>query len=210
MELSRIKARLESLQELGELVGALRSMAASRARDAQEALTGTRNYRAVVERAIAEVLPLVRPDGQGGDLNGTQDRHLLVVTSENGFVGGFNTRIIDHALGLKETDETLVIIGQRGQAVAAEEGISGARSLSMTSRIQGVTPLARRIVRTLGQSASARIVFARQQKGAGFDVSSKRILPLGQVATDADRAPPVLHLPPARLMADLAREYLFA
>jgi hypothetical protein len=37
-QLSRIEARLESLGELGDLVGALRSMAASRVREAQEAL----------------------------------------------------------------------------------------------------------------------------------------------------------------------------
>ena len=54
-EQSRIKARLESLGELGELVNVLRSVAASRAREAQQAFEGTRAYKGVVERAIAEV-----------------------------------------------------------------------------------------------------------------------------------------------------------
>ena len=57
-QLSRIEARLESLGELGDLVAALRSMAASRVREAQEAQGGTRAFRAVIDRAIGEISPL--------------------------------------------------------------------------------------------------------------------------------------------------------
>ncbi|MEN8741111.1 MAG: hypothetical protein ABF308_15210, partial [Phaeobacter gallaeciensis] len=58
VELARIEARLESLGQLGVLVTAMRSMAAVRAREAQEALIGTQAFCATVDRAIASLSQL--------------------------------------------------------------------------------------------------------------------------------------------------------
>lgn len=209
-ELSRIKARLESLSELGELVGALRSMAASRAREALEAFGGTRGYRDVVERAIAEVSLLV-PEGSDTFLrSGNERRILLVVTSENGFVGVFNSRLLDRAMELREPDEELVIVGRRGQIMAAERGIRDAVCFPMTARVPGITTLARRIAARLSDTGSARIVFARHQPGAAFDVDTSVVLPLPDMSARRGRAEPVIHLPPGELLSRLASEYLFA
>lgn len=210
MELSQITARLESLQELGDLVGALRSMAASRAQDAQEALDGTRAYKQVVERAISEIEPLVR--GCTGDVAGEKEagQSLLVIASENGFVGGFNTRLIDYALGLRARDEQLLIVGRRGQVVASEKGIAELTGFPMTTRIEGVTALARRIAKALSNCASVRIVFACRKTGALFDLAEKQVVPLAKLPQSELRTPPVTRVPPQKLLAGLTDEYLFA
>ena len=209
-ELSRIKARLESLGELGELVGALRSMAASRAREAQEAFAGTQAYKKVVERAIAEV-SMLHPDGAEGALrNGAAGRVLLVITSENGFVGMFNTQLIDHALELRTPGERLVIVGRRGQLAAAERGVGDVTAFPMTSRVQGVTALARRIAARFSGVAAARIVFARHRQGAAFDLAAIPVLPFGARSAGPGQTEPVVHLPPGDLLASLASEHLFA
>jgi len=208
-ELARIQTRLASLEELDGLVGALRSMAAARAREAQEAFPGTRAYAAIVARAIAEVMPMA-----GGPIlaGGAGGRVLLVVTSENGFVGGFNSRLIEHAAGLLQAGEALVVVGRRGQVAAVERNLSPDLCLAMTSRMTGVSALARRIAARLSETRGVRLVFAGYRPGAAFEIESRQVLPLeegaGQAAGAA--APPLLHLPPEALLAELSGEYLFA
>ncbi|MCH5376786.1 MAG: F0F1 ATP synthase subunit gamma [Planctomycetes bacterium] len=210
MELSQIKARLESLQGLGELVRALRSMAASRTQEAQEALTGTRAYRQVVERAISEISPLVQGHVADAIPDAAVARNLLIITSEHGFVGGFNSRLIEYARGLLKPDEQPVIVGRRGQIVASEMGVTDAVGFSMTTRIPGVTALARRIARKLSSSASVRIVFARRQTGASFEMDVKAVVPLVVFPQCNGRSRPVIHVAPEKLLSRLTDEYLFA
>lgn len=208
-DLARIEARLESLRELSELVGALRSMAASRAREAQEALTGTRAYSEIIERAIADVAPGAphreadRPDDAS---------ILLVIASENGFVGGFNTRMIEQAQTCRNADERLILVGRRGAVTASENGLSVERSFAMTARVRGVTALARRITGCLSEVRAARIAFARRGSGASYDPIVRRVLPLGRPSAPATgpMPSPLTHLHPPTLMAALSREYLFA
>lgn len=213
-QLSRIEARLESLKELDDLVGALRSMAASRSREAQDAFEGTRAYCAIIERTIAEIAPLVEADDRPA--SGRQpagERILLLITSENGFVGAFNNRLVKHALAVRETGETLIVVGRRGQMVADELGVVPDLCLPMTSHVRGITPLAQRIAGRLSNVGTARIVFARYRIGATFDVETRQVLPLeanGLASTGAAASPPLHHLPPAKLIADLGIEYLFA
>ena len=209
-QLSRIEARLESLQELISLVGALRSMAASRSREAQDAFEGTRAYCAMIERTIAEIAPLA-PGGAGVRQSG--ERILVLITSENGFVGGFNNRLAEHALAAREDGEVLIVVGRRGQIVLGEHGVAPDLPFPMTSHVPGITPLAQRIGARLSDVASARIVFARYRSGAAFDVETRQVLPLSAAdpaAAALPASPPLHHLPPDRLLSELGMEYLFA
>jgi len=218
-QLARIEAHLHSLQELGELVGALRSMAAARAREAQEAFEGTRAYSSIVGRAIAGIAPLLVQDGPAGgraagpdSADGPAPRDALVlVTSENGFVGGFNTALVERSAALRRTDERLVVAGRRGQIAAAERGIAPDHAFAMTSRVKGVTALARGIAERIAGARRVRLVYACYRPGGAFEVTERQVLPL-DAADFAAPAPdrPLHHLPPGALMSELAEEHLFA
>lgn len=206
-QLARIEARLESLSELGELVGALRSMAASRVREAQEALDGTRAFRGIVERAITEIAPLAsapEPTGAGGA------RVLVLVASQNGFVGGFNERLVDEVLSVRDPNETLIVVGRRGETALSGRDIAPDRVFSMTSRAAGVTRLARQIAAQLSDVDTARIVHARHAGGADYAPTIRQVLPLAPDVAVPVGPPPLHHLPPDRLLAALSSEYLFA
>ncbi len=210
-DLSRIKSRLESLSELDELVGALRSISASRAREAQAAFEGTRAYRNVVTRAMAEVAPLLPDAAEASDRNKESGEScLLLIASENGFVGLFNSRLVERALDVRDPREHLVIVGRRGQITAAENGVADADTFPMTSRISGVTALARRIAKRLAGMSSARIVHAAQKPGANFEVQVRTVLHVPKIPASESASPPILHIPPKELLSHLADEYLFA
>ena len=61
--LAKVKERLNSLTELHDLVGALRSMTATQAKEAQQAFSGTESYARVIEHAIAAAAQLAGPAG---------------------------------------------------------------------------------------------------------------------------------------------------
>ena len=206
-EIARIEAQLESLGQLGELVTALRSMAASRARQTQAALGGTRAFRATVYRAISSLPELDRC--LPADDNGTPV--LVAITSENGFVGGFNTRIMERVRDLRNAKETLVLIGRRGQILAGEMNLSVDHAIHMTSRPDGVTQLARRIAARLAGVTRARIIFARHGQNGAFHVRARDVLPIRPASGgDTLAETPLHHLPTAELLDQLASEYLFA
>jgi F-type H+-transporting ATPase subunit gamma len=207
VELARIEAHLESLGQLGELVGALRSMAASRAREAQEALVGTRAYCDIIDRAVAG-LGSDHPEKTPHDR--VERRALLVITSENGFVGGFNTRLMDAALRARAAGDTLAIIGRRGQILAAERHIGADVTFAMTSRAAGITQLSRRIAARLTDFSHVRILFAASRPGAAFDLRTVQALPLPQREPDDTGYPPLTHVGPATLRDRFASEHLFA
>lgn len=207
-DLARLEEQLENLKELRELVGALRSMAASRSREAHEAFAGTRAYRAIVERAIFD-LETVEP---GTPPVRNHDGVMLVITSENGFVGNFNNRIVTQALEAKTAEEKLIIVGKRGQIVARERNVSPNSVYPMSSRIEGITRLAQQIGERLISVPKVRIVFAEYKSGASFDVINRPVLPLISARpNDRDKPfPPLHHLPVESLAESLSSEYLFA
>ena len=53
-QLPRLQARISNLNELRDLIGALRALAASHVKEADAALTGIRRYVEVVEDAIGK------------------------------------------------------------------------------------------------------------------------------------------------------------
>lgn len=207
-DLSRIEARLESIAELSELVGALRSMAASRAREAQEATQGTKHYAAIVERAIRDIAPL---DGAAAPAEAAAPV-LLVIGSENGFVGGFNARLLERALAERRPGERLFIVGRRLQIAATEGAVDPDDTVAMSSRRDGVTPLARRVAKRIAGANSVRLVSARWETGANHRIEVRQILPLDLPRWHRARPldAPLHHLPGGELLDGLAQEYLLA
>jgi F-type H+-transporting ATPase subunit gamma len=211
--LPRLQARITSLEDLREIIRALRATAASHVQEAHGALPGIREYVEVVRAAIvrgAVLLPRSAPDAA---VAGEADGVMLVLCSEHGFVGAFNERLLDLAAARRRPGQRLVVVGTRGAAVAEERGLEHVRSLAMATHAGGVLGVTRAVARLLAGVASADIVFASYRPGGSFEAATRRILPLDPalLAGDAQVAnPPLHHLPPERLLEQLAEEYLFA
>jgi F-type H+-transporting ATPase subunit gamma len=209
--LPRLQARLANLRDLRDLFRALRAMAASHVQQAQGALTGIRKYVGVVETAIAEGA-LLLPGVDAREPSVASGSVLVVACSEHGFVGGFNDRLLERAMEVREAGQDLAVIGQRGAALAAENGLDVARSFPMATHVGGVVAITRRVADYLAAVSSASIVYGSYRKGGQFEVEARRILPLDPklLAGSARGGPPLHHLPAETLLQRLANEYLFA
>lgn len=109
--LAEIQAHIGGMGELRDIVGAMRSLAGMRVREAQHALPGIGRYAEAMAAAIGGALLLMpqtppeRATRQGGR------RALVLFTAEQGFVGGFNERLAEAANAALEPRDALFVLG---------------------------------------------------------------------------------------------------
>lgn len=209
--LARLKARISSLEELRDLVRAMRALAATHVQEALVALPGIRQYVEVVEDAIAAAATLAPSAERAETAAGAGGNVLIVVCSEHGFTGAFNDAMLDHAEAELDGGRQLAIIGRRGAMLAQERGLEVAWNFPMATHVGGVAAVTRRAADHLSAVSRARIVFGSYRRGRTFEVQAQSILPLDPaLLLRSDRhAPPLHHIEPDLLLERLAGEYLF-
>lgn len=218
--LNDVTTHLDTTRELGLVVTAMRGIAAARSREAQQHLPGIRAYADVIGTAIGEALALVdaaaRPDGSPT----RAQRHLrIVLCAEQGFAGSFSERVLALALESHEPSSDIVfLVGERGLTLAAEQAMVPAWSASMAVHPDAMPSLAGSIADALyaqlDDAVATRVTLVHGLPGGpeAQPVVSRLLLPFdySRFPVASHPQPPRITLPPARLMANLAEEYLYA
>lgn len=216
MRLAEIEAHIGGMSELRDIVGAMRSLAAMRVQEAEQALRGIRRYAEMMLAAIGAGLLLV-PGPAAETRPERRRRALILCMSELGFVGEFNTRLADAAKAAIEPEDQLFILGGRGTELAIEHGLQIAWSAPIATRPRGapetVHVLADELYRRIAQSGISRVeaMFGRNSGGVPA-VQRQLLLPL-DLAADAAiqrRQPPLHNLVPRVLLEKLTAEYVSA
>ncbi|WP_225031547.1 MULTISPECIES: F0F1 ATP synthase subunit gamma [Paraburkholderia] len=218
-KLSEIDSRIAAAHQLDAVIGAMRGMAAAREREAQERLAGIRSVAVTVGEAIAMVLAAA-PAQSAREPGPRPERAqiLIVLCTEQGFVGGFNERLWERVEDfLSHTQAELFIVGTRGMLLADERGMSCVWSAPMASHANDVA-------RTAGAISDA--VFARfgdhavsavwlmhavPVSAAHDNIVTRRLVPFDfeRFKLASTRPPPVLTLPFDRLLTGLAERYVY-
>lgn len=218
-DLVHLQARLASIGELLEIVGAMRSMAAARLQQAQVALDPIHRYRQVVADAIASVLPLLAERTLEPAAAPSERRWLVVFCSQHGFAGPFNERLLDAAQAqLEEAGGRLCVVGARGALRAEERRLALPWSQPMATQAGGVLETARQLEAGLYRRlesegpAPVEVLFASPVPGGELGLHRLPLLPLDPAAfaTRPRRVVPLRNLPAARLAEKLIGEYVLA
>ena len=101
--LKDLRVRIASVQSTKKITSAMKMVAASKLRRAQEAAEAARPYSERMERMLSNLAGSMSGAGGPPMLAGTgkQDVHLVVVmTANRGLCGGFNSNIVRNARGL--------------------------------------------------------------------------------------------------------------
>ncbi|MGE0745645.1 MAG: FoF1 ATP synthase subunit gamma [Rhodospirillales bacterium] len=215
--LSEIESHIATIGELRDVVGAIRSLAGMRMQEAQRALPSIRRYAETVAASVAAAMRLRSDDAAPSRAAAGLRRAVIVCTSEHGFVGGFNERLVSAASAELRHDDFLFIVGTRGAALFAAAGRPGDATWAMATRLPNTTGLADRVVRTLydhisrGEIGRVDVIHARPSAGAASVVVSRSLLPLdpASVAAQEGGEAPVHYLSAAALLEALVGEYLF-
>ena len=123
--LKELKTRISSVKSTQKITSAMKMVAASRLKRAQEAAEAARPYAERMERMISSILENTGTTEGGSKLlagTGAEDTHLIVVvTSDRGLCGGFNSSISREARNrirdLQVAGKTvkLLCVGRKGR-----------------------------------------------------------------------------------------------
>jgi F-type H+-transporting ATPase subunit gamma len=214
--LAEIETRTSSIVALRDIVGAMRSLASLRMREAKRALPAVRRYAEMIKDAVAETLSLL-PEASTSPMPSRRGRQALVLcTGEHGFVGAFNHRIVATLDGCHEPDDMLFVLGSRGAAVCREAGRAIAWFHPMATSAEGVAEIVRRLTEELyrgavsGTIAAAAVVFTRHGSQGELVIAQQGLFPISRAtfATKPPRQSPLHHLSAARLFEELIADYV--
>jgi len=215
-----LAAQIGSLDELLEIVSALRAMAAVQMQQSQRSLDAVRDYIGIIRRALADAASLVPEDGDGARADLARRPGLVVFCSEHGFCGSFNEPLVNAANEARRSEPNLrlIFVGARGAQRASECGLGSELTLPMATHSGGVTAAARRVAAELYRRFVAReltsidVIFTRQTTGARISHERVKLLPFQAPEIDKKPtgAPPLVNLKPRRLLEELGAEYMFA
>lgn len=146
--LKDLKNRISSVKSTQKITKAMKMVAASKLRRAQEAAEAARPYAERMESVLADLGSSMKDTPGSSPLligTGKDDVHLVIVaTSERGLCGGFNTNIvkaarahIDELIAAGKTVKILCV-GKKGHAVLRRElndRIIGVKDLSAVKRL---------------------------------------------------------------------------
>jgi F-type H+-transporting ATPase subunit gamma len=214
--LADISARIEGVRQLGAVVNAMRGIAASRVQQVRGQLVAVDHYAATIAAAIGRAVALESPVPPHAMPQSSRPA-IVLFCAEQGFAGAFSERVLN-AAGTDLATAELFLIGTRGNAAAAERGVVADWKCAMASHSAGIPKLADRIADALYARVAAGaidrldVVFAKGQKGGVFDVERVALFPLDMTQFPAlvDANAPLLNLPPAVLLNELAADYLHA
>jgi F-type H+-transporting ATPase subunit gamma len=208
--LSDIRARMGAAQQLETVITAMRGVASARTREAQERLAGVRAYANLLGDAISSALAL--PQDSAPSSASHMRPLVLAFCAEQGFAGAFSERILDEAR--RHSGASLYLIGNRGLALASEQGLAVDWSAPMISHVEEAPELADRIAEALYERLSdnraTHVVLVHSAPETGL--TERPLLPLDYARFPPRRqlVPPLVTLAPQRLLASLAQEYVFA
>ncbi|MBI1179273.1 MAG: ATPase [Alphaproteobacteria bacterium] len=214
--LAEIESHIGSMQELLEIVGAMRSLAGMRVQEAQRSLPGVRRYAESLAAGIADTLLL--DQGAAASRGVAGPGAVVLCTSEHGFVGGFNEHLVDAVGEWLGPRDLLFVLGGRGAALAEERGRKPRLAVPMATRCAAATETVQRLTEELyrliarGSIAGLAVVFARYRQGSQSAVERRSLLPIDVAAPGAgmSRQPPLHNLSAAALQEKLTSEYVFA
>lgn len=224
--LAAVEGQIATLRQLGQVVGAIRAIAAARGRAARNRLAAVRAHAGIVARAIGRALALAPAPEAAFAASPRRGAHLVVAfCGEQGFAGAFSTTVLDR-LADGETAAarggrapvTLLVVGDRGLLAAHERDLAVAWSTPMILHQDRAADLAARLVDEVWRRLEAGpvdrvdLLHWMPDGGSGGSVVRRRLLPFdfGRFPPEPTTVAPILTLTPAALTARLVEEYVFA
>ena len=218
--LKEIRKRVSSVKNIQQITKAMKMVSAARLRRAQEAALAARPYaeklEAVLQNLAAQGDELAHPF-----LTEREEKNiaLIVITSDRGLCGGFNTSLVREAESfLRDHTEQkvhLILIGRRGYDHFKRRDVTIAEEhINLFGRLS--PDLAHDIGRRIGdqflagETDSFYVLYAKFRSALVQIPTIDKIMPIASTAQAEDQAPlDYLYEPaPQTLLASLLERYI--
>jgi len=218
-QLRQLEQQIETINELRDIIHAMRSLAAIYLKQAEAQLRGVRAYREVVTGAIADAvccldeLPRIERTGRAC---------IVLLGSEQGLCGRFNEVVAEAGVGHARElgDAAFIVVGRRAVGNVERTGGEVVATVNSSSSPEAAPAVIRRVAAEAyrryrrGQFAHLYLLHAVHLSPGRIKTQLVPILPLdyGQWAPEPGtpaKAPPAMPLPPRELLAALVEEFYF-
>jgi len=202
-----LQRRLRSLEALGEAVTAMKSLSAHHFRETRTVLAPARQYRAGIDHLL-ESTGAFLPAG-GGPCG------LVVIGSELGLCGGYNSQLVAMAVRRREAlgEGPTFCVGRRAAALLGRRGVEVDRVYPAPTSVRGITDSLLRVANGMlgdyvAKAMSGLEVVSSRFEGVGLHrPTATRLLPVQKKRSA--QAPPPRYVGPQRLAAVAVRELLY-
>ncbi|RDI18195.1 F-type H+-transporting ATPase subunit gamma [Pseudacidovorax intermedius] len=205
-----LRRRLAGLDQIDEVVGALRAIASGQSAAARSALPAIEAHALTTRRALARLAAsqvtatATAPAGPG---------LLLVIGASQGFAGAYPQRVAAATLQGLAPDTGLLVVGRRTVQALLDRGRRPLWSADLPGHPAAIPALASEVTAALLAQAVEHpgpIHAIAGLPGAGHAPTVVRLFPPEPVAPAQGMEPPLMTLAPAVLMTSLLQEALFA
>ncbi len=201
--------RLNTLETLDDAVSAMRSLSAHHFRLSRRNLPAARVYREEIEKGLAEV-------GVNQVMDVTAPPGLLLVVSDLGLCGDYNTRLVQTAVAefQEQVAGPLYCVGRRPRAALARQRMQPKRQYPAPASVDGLPGLLLQLAQDmlddfLRKDFGSLFVVSARFEGAGrFSPMVTCVLPI-RPARPADPLRPTNYQSYRRLAAVAVREFLY-
>lgn len=204
----QIQRRLHGLEEIGDVVGALRAISAGHASSAQGAMYAISAYTQTVTQALTAALaaaaPPAQPEGPG---------LMLVVGAAQGFCGAYPTRILEAVQASAEPGTGLLVVGHRSVEMLKLASLPAIWSEDLPGNPSAIPALASRATDALLELSAHHPGPIRALTGAahsGHAPVTRTLFPPPAPEGPIPQVLPVMTLPASALLSGLLQEALFA
>ena len=205
-----LRRKLGSLNVLGVVVNAMKSLSAHHVRTARAGLAAARAYREGIDHVIASV----------GIAHVTQQKGksaVLLIAADLGLCNGYNSRLVDMAVEQYQRlgATSLYCIGRRPLTALHRANVPVARSYGTVTSVPGLASLLLTLADDVlgdyltGTFSSLHIVSARFDGVGAFTPRSTRVLPMASTAI-VDHATAAPYASAGHLAEAAVREYLYS
>jgi len=224
-----LRHKIDSAGDLQSVVRTMKALAASSIGQYEKSVRALGDYYRTVELGLSVCFrqsQLPAFDAQLNTKTSTGVVGAVVFGSDQGLVGQFNERIVDHAMQaltvLSGKVHRVWAVGERVHARLADAGLPLTGLFTVPTSVQSIAPLVGQILveteagRGKEEITELHLFYNRPTTGAGYEAVSQRLLPLddtwrrnlSELSWPASNLPEVIGDNTATLRA-LIREYLF-
>lgn len=193
-----IRRRIRSVKNIAKVTGAMETMAASRVRRAQAAVTATRAYA----HAALEILGDIAAHAGGAVSHPLLDEReevrniaIVLISADRGLAGPYNTNVVRHALDFETTKAVplqYITVGKKGRDLMLRRGtriVAEFSDLPATPTILNITPITRAVVDDFlkGTVDEVYIVYTEFVNMLRQEPRTLRLLPLKPEESQTER-----------------------
>ena len=218
-----IRRRIRSVKNTEQITKALKMVSAAKLRRAQDRVLASRPYVALLGKVLANVAAAVQADAANEEteenpLLATRPERrvlLVLVTSDTGKAGAFNTNLIKAAQRFKaerpEAAVTLETIGRKGRDFFRKRGaaISGEYTGMAKAPYADVAAIARKAMETFraGETDAVYLLFNGFKSVMAQTLTIARVLP-AEAPKSAEPIDYIYDQPPAVILGELLPKYV--